>query len=141
QRHTIQLSAHFRDKRRLLVGENDASRSRRHAPYKQLHRWISKHGVCRLLGAVRWKIKGTNPVTMLTLYFEQFSTRGQNMDPTRLPVELLDKRGDCLDHVLAAIENDKKLSRRNEVDQLPAGVFRFEHNSQGCRDSPRNMAR
>src|SRR3981189_3168906 len=42
--------------------------------------------------------------------------------------------------MLTAIENDKKLSRTNEVDQLQAGVFRFECNSQGCRDSPRNMA-
>src|SRR5712671_4913903 len=43
--------------------------------------------------------------------------------------------------MLTAIENDKKLSRTNEVDQLQAGVFRFECNSQGCRDSPRNMPR
>src|SRR5712672_2923869 len=78
---------------------------------------------------------------MLTLYFQQFSTRGQNMDLFRLPVELLGKRGDRLDHMLTAIENDKKLSRTNEVDQLQAGVFRFECKSQGCRDSPRNLAR
>src|SRR5882724_7200083 len=78
---------------------------------------------------------------MLALYFQQFSTRGQNMDLFRLPVELLGKRGDRLDHMLTAIENDKKLSRTNEVDQLQAGVFRFECKSQGCRDSPRNMAR
>src|SRR5258707_1633917 len=78
---------------------------------------------------------------MLTLYFQQFSTRGQNMDLFRLPVELLGKRGDRLDHVLTAIENDKKLSRTNEVDQLQAGIFRFECKSQGCRDSPRNMPR
>src|SRR6266436_5565690 len=78
---------------------------------------------------------------MLTLYFQQFSTRGQNMDLFRLPVELLGKRGDRLDHMLTAIENDKKLSRTNEVDQLQAGVFRFECKSQGCRDGPRNMAR
>ena len=31
--------------------------------------------------------------------------------------------------------------RTNEVDQLQAGIFRFECKSQGCRDSPRNMAR
>jgi len=43
--------------------------------------------------------------------------------------------------MLTAIENDKKLSRANEVDQLQAGVFRFECNSKGCRDSPRNMPR
>src|SRR5258706_5649272 len=78
---------------------------------------------------------------MLTLYFQQFSTRGQNMDLFRLPVELLGKRGDRLDHMLTAIENDKNLSRTNEVDQLQAGVFRFECDSQGCRDSSRNMAR
>src|SRR6266436_3738093 len=78
---------------------------------------------------------------MLALYFQQFSTRGQNMDLFRLPVELLGKRGDRLDYMLTAIENDKKLSRTNEVDQLEAGVFRFECNSQGCRDSPRNLAR
>src|SRR5258705_4224508 len=78
---------------------------------------------------------------MLTLYFQQFSTRGQNMDLFRLPVELLGKRGDRLDHMLTAIENDKKLLRTNEVDQLQAEVFRFERNSQGCRDNPRNMAR
>src|SRR6266567_1743074 len=78
---------------------------------------------------------------MLALYFQQFSTRGQNMDLFRLPVELLGKRGDRLDYMLTAIENDKKLSRTNEVDQLQAGVFRFECKSQGCSDSPRNMAR
>src|SRR5258705_7903463 len=78
---------------------------------------------------------------MLALYFQQFATRGQNMDLFRLPVELLGKRGDRLDHMLTAIENDKKLSRTNEVDQLQARVFRFECNSQGCRNSPRNMAR
>src|ERR1700732_3390993 len=78
---------------------------------------------------------------MLTLYFQQFSTRGQNMDLLRLPVELLGKRGGRLDHVLTAIENDQKLPRTNEVDQLQAGIFRFECNSQGCRDSPRDMPR
>src|SRR6267378_6338515 len=78
---------------------------------------------------------------MLTLYFQQFSTRGQNMDLFRLPVELLGKRGDRLDHVLTAIENEKKLSRTNEVDQLQAGIVRLEWKSQGCRDSRRNMAR
>src|SRR3981189_4018593 len=78
---------------------------------------------------------------MLTLYFQQFATRGQNMDLFRLPVEFPGKQRDRLDHVLTAIENDKKLSRTNEVDQLQAGVFRFECKSQGCRDSPRNMAR
>src|SRR5216684_8798350 len=78
---------------------------------------------------------------MLTSYFERFSTRGQNMDLFRLPVELLGKRSDRLDHVLTAVENDKKLSRTNEVDQLQAGIFRFECNSQGCRDSPRDMTR
>src|ERR1700733_10586683 len=106
QRYAIQLSAHFRDKRCLLVGENEASRSRRHALYKQLRCRISKHGVYRLRRAVWWTIKGKNPVTMFTLYFQQFSTRGQNMDLFRLPVELLGKRGDRLDHMLAAIEND-----------------------------------
>src|ERR1700686_4663144 len=78
---------------------------------------------------------------MLTLYFQQFSTRGQNMDLFRLLVELLGKRGDRLDHMLTAIENDKKLSRTNEVDQFQAGIFRFECKSQGCRDSPWNKAR
>src|SRR6266850_6106052 len=78
---------------------------------------------------------------MLALYFQQFATRGQNMDLFRFLVELLGKQRDRLDHVLTAIENDKKLSRTNEVDQLQAGVFRFECKSQGCRDSPRNMAR
>ena len=78
---------------------------------------------------------------MLTLYVQQFSTRGQNMDLFRLPVELLGKRGDRLDHMLTAIENDQKLPRTNEVDQLQAGIFRFECNSQGCRDSPRDMTR
>src|SRR6202051_4759746 len=78
---------------------------------------------------------------MLTLYFQQFSTRGQNMDLFRLLVELLGKRGGRLDHMLTAIENDKKTSRTNEVDQLQAGIFRFECKSQGRRDSPRNMPR
>src|SRR5258708_7604951 len=35
----------------------------------------------------------------------------------------------------------KKLSRTNVVDQLHAGIFRFERNAQGCRDGPRNMPR
>src|SRR5258707_12307901 len=78
---------------------------------------------------------------MLTLYFQLFSTRGQNMDLFRLPVELLGKRGDRFHHVLTAIENDKKLSQTNEVDQLQAGIFRFECKSQRCRDGPRNMPR
>src|ERR1700688_626398 len=78
---------------------------------------------------------------MLTLYFQQFSTRGQNMDLFRLPVEPLGKQGDRLDHMLTVIENDKKLSRTNEVDRLQARALRFECNSQGCRDGPRNMAR
>ena len=78
---------------------------------------------------------------MLTLYVQRFSTRGQNVDLFRLPIELLGERGDPLDHMLTAIEDDKKLSRTNEVDQLQARVFRFECNSQGCRDSPRNLVR
>src|ERR1700730_5123309 len=78
---------------------------------------------------------------MLTLYFQRFSTRGQKIDLLRLLVELLGKRGDRLDHMLTTIENDQKLSRTNEVDQLQAGVFRFGCKSQGCRDSPRNVLR
>src|SRR5882757_9234382 len=78
---------------------------------------------------------------MLTLYVQRFSTRGQHMDLFRLPVELLGKRGDCLDDMLTTIENDQKLPRTNKVDQFPAGIFRFECNSQGCRDSPRDMTR
>src|ERR1700687_1094551 len=78
---------------------------------------------------------------MLPLYLQRFSTRGQNTDLLCLPVELLGKRGDRLDHMLTAIENDEKLSRTNEVDQFRAGVFRFERKSQGCRDSPCNMPR
>src|SRR6476620_11779387 len=78
---------------------------------------------------------------MLALHFQQFSTRGQKMDLRRFLVELLGKQGDRLDHVLTAIENDKELSRTNEVDQLQAGIFRFECKSQGRRDSRRNMTR
>src|ERR1700730_908123 len=78
---------------------------------------------------------------MLALYFQQFATRGQKIDLLRFLVELLGDQSDRLDHVLAAIENDEKLSRTNEVDQFQAGIFRFECKSQGCRDSPRNMAR
>src|ERR1700674_5530926 len=63
------------------------------------------------------------------------------MDIFRLPIELLGNQGCRLDHVLTAIENDKKLLRTNEVDQLQPGIFRFECKSQGCRDSPRNMPR
>src|ERR1700681_3071447 len=59
----------------------------------------------------------------------------------RFLVELLGKQRGPLDHVLTAIENDKKLSRMNEVDQLQACIFRFECKSQGCRDSPRNITR
>ena len=78
---------------------------------------------------------------MLALYFQKFATRGQKMDLLRFLVELLGHRRDRLDHVLTAIENDKKLSRTNEVDQFQAGIFRFECKSQGCRDGPRNMTR
>src|SRR5882757_8930819 len=78
---------------------------------------------------------------MLALNFQQFATRGQKIDLLRFLVELLGKRGDRLDHMLTAIENDKKLSRTNEVDQLQAGIFRFECNSHGCRDSPHNVPR
>src|ERR1700749_2116001 len=63
------------------------------------------------------------------------------MDRLRLLVESLGKRGDCVDHVLTTIENDKKLSRTNEVDQFQHGIFRFECKSQGCRDGPRNKPR
>src|SRR5882757_8644662 len=78
---------------------------------------------------------------MLTPYFQQFATRGQKIDLLRFLVELLGKQRDRLDHVLAAIENDEKLLRTNEVDQFQAGVSRFEFKSQRCRDSPRNMTR
>src|ERR1700738_1846757 len=63
------------------------------------------------------------------------------MDRRVFLVELLGHRSDRLDHMLTAIENDKKLSRTNEVDQLQACIFRFECKSQGCRDSPRNITR
>src|ERR1700754_4223849 len=78
---------------------------------------------------------------MLALYFQQFATRGQKMDLLRFLVELLGKQRHRLDHVLTAIENDKKISRTNEVDELQAGLFRFERESQGCRDSRRHMPR
>src|SRR6202051_3038378 len=78
---------------------------------------------------------------MLALTFQQFATRGQKIDLLRFLVELLGNQSDRLDHVLTAIENDKKLLRTYEVDQLQAGIFRFECKSQGCRDNPRNMAR
>src|SRR3984893_13294212 len=77
---------------------------------------------------------------MLALYFQQFAARGQKTDPLRFLVELLGKQRDRLDHVLTAIENEKKLSRTNEVDQLQAGIVRLEWKSQGCRDSRLNMA-
>src|SRR6267378_884761 len=78
---------------------------------------------------------------MLALNFQQFATRGQKIDLLRFLVELLGKQRDRLDHVLTAIENDKKLSRTNEIDQLQAGIFRFECKSHGCRDSCRNVPR
>src|SRR6266478_2932557 len=78
---------------------------------------------------------------MLALYFQQFATGGQKIDLLRFLVELLGKQRDRLDHVLTAIENDKKLPRTNEVDQLQAGIFRFELKPQGCRDNLHNMPR
>src|SRR5216683_733100 len=78
---------------------------------------------------------------MLAFYFQQFAARGQKIDLLRFLVQLLGNQSDRLDHVLAAIENDKKLARTNDVDQLQAGIFRFECKSQGCRDGPRNMPR
>src|SRR5882757_862353 len=76
---------------------------------------------------------------MLAPYFEQFATRSQKMDLLRFLVELLGKQRDRFDHVLTAIENDKKLLRANELDQFQAGIFRFEYKSQRCRDGLRNM--
>src|SRR6267154_3879062 len=78
---------------------------------------------------------------MLALYFQQFAARGQKMDLLRFPVKLLGNQGDRLDHVFTAIENDKKLLRTNEVNQLQAGIFRFKCKSESCRDGPRNMPR
>src|SRR5882762_5066513 len=78
---------------------------------------------------------------MLALYFQQFAARGQKMDLLRFLIQLLGNQGDRLDHVFTAIEKDQKLLRTNEVDQLRAGIFRFERKSQRCRDSPRNMPR
>src|SRR5882757_5243769 len=78
---------------------------------------------------------------MLAPYFQQFPTRCQKIDLLCFLVELLGKQRDRLDHVLAAIENNKKLLRTNEVDQLRAGIFRFEGKSESCRDGPRNMPR
>src|SRR5258708_24594001 len=78
---------------------------------------------------------------MLALYFQQFATRGQKIDLLGFLVELLGKQRDRLDHVLTAIENDKKLSRTNGVDPFPAGIFRFECKSQGCRSAPRDRPR
>src|ERR1700755_2686996 len=78
---------------------------------------------------------------MLALYFQQFATRGQKIDLSRFLVQLLGNQSDRLDHMLTAVENDKKFLRTNEVDQFQAGIFRLECKSQGCRDSPRNMAR
>src|SRR5258708_19538860 len=76
---------------------------------------------------------------MLALYFQQFTTRGQKIYLLRFLVELLGKQRDRLDHVLTAIENDKKLLRANEVDRFQARTFRLECKSQRCRDGPRNM--
>ena len=67
---------------------------------------------------------------MLALYFQQFATRGQKIDLLGFLVELLGKQRDRLDHVLTAIENDKKLSRTNEVDQFQAG--RADRNTTPC---------
>src|SRR5258708_5587385 len=76
---------------------------------------------------------------MLAPYFQQFATRGQKIDLLCFLVELLGKQRDRLDHVLTAIEKDKKLLRANEIDQFQAGIFRFECKSQRCRDGPRNV--
>src|SRR5260370_25437840 len=76
---------------------------------------------------------------MLALYFQQFTTRGQKIYLLRFLVGLLGKQRDRLDHVLTAIENDKKLLRANEVDRFQARTFRLECKSQRCRDGPRNM--
>jgi len=54
---------------------------------------------------------------MLALYFQQFTTRGQkNTFP--IPGRVARQARDRLDHVLTAIENDKKLLRANEVDRF-----------------------
>src|SRR5882724_7545093 len=91
QGYAIQLSAHFPDKRRVLIGENEASRPRRHASCEQLHCRITKHGICRLLRAIWWKIKGKNPPTMLAPYLQQFATGSQEIDLLRFLVKLLGK--------------------------------------------------
>src|ERR1700751_1258139 len=131
QGYAVQLLANFRDKRRLLIFENEASRFGRYTSYKQLRRRILKHCMCRLLRAIWRRLEGKHPVTMLTFYLQQLPTRSQKTDALRFLIEFLGKQCDRLDHMLTAVENDKKLSRANKVDQLRAGFFRFECKSQG----------
>ncbi|MGY4310738.1 hypothetical protein ACVWW1_000041 [Bradyrhizobium sp. JR3.5] len=97
--------------------------------------------MCGLLGAIRWNIEGKNPAAVLAFDLEQFAARGQEMDMLCSLVQLLGNQCDRLDHVLTAVENDQKLLRTNEVDQLQTGIFRFECKSQRCRDGPRYMPR
>src|ERR1700681_4373963 len=78
---------------------------------------------------------------MLTPYFQQFATRGQKKGLLCFLVELLGKQRDRLDHVLAAVEDDKKLLRTDEVAQLQTGISGCEFKSQRGRARPGNMAR
>ena len=109
-----------------LVGENEIAASCRHALDKELHRRIAKHGIRRLLRIGWRKIEGKDAAAMFALYLQQFTTRGQKMDLLGFLEELLGQRSDRLDHVLTAIENDKQLSRTDEIDQFQAGIVRFQ---------------
>ena len=54
----------------------------------------------------------------IALHLQRFPTRGQNVDIFRLPVEQLGERGDRFNDMLAAVENDKELSRTNQIEDL-----------------------
>ena len=85
--------------------------SRRYALHKELRRRITQHGIppsARRIGG--WKIQRRDTITMFALHPQQFATCGQQMDLLGPLKELLGDRGDCFDHVLAAIEDDKQLS-------------------------------
>ena len=76
---------------------------------------------------------------MFALHPQQFATCGQQMDLPGSLKELLGDRGDCFDHVLAAVEDDKQLSRTDEIYELHARCVRFQHKSQGRSDGSHNM--
>jgi len=122
--------AKFRDKRRLIVVRTKCSISCRHALYTQLDRRILKHGLCRIWSRW-WQIKGKNPATLLA----SLSAIRGSCQKTALSVscERCSASNATPEHVLTALENEKKLSAETTAWSTSSrtGSFDLEWKSQG----------